>query len=412
MVMTPYNNNFKARSYYFDSYDGSTTYGEFPISNKSLYGIKSYHGDYHSPTDHAYTKHAWRGWYGQIDQYGGGKLQSRRTGAMPYPYSSYVGTLPSGFSSNALAAAISDAYSRLRGDTDLSIDLVQWRQVVKMMAGYRSLIKRTIKQAIAMKPAVTKAELALSRLETGKASRLSRRRLKRLAREANAALNFVAEQRLIYVYGIKPTMQSCYELGKIAVTPKEPGHLRVEGKGKVIDNFNRVEYPVDPKVAAVHTIRASYRARVVMYFTPTGDVLEHLSEISSLNPASILYELTPFSFILDWIVDFGGWIRTLETAYMHRNNFVGGYQTQTVGITMSSVMNGRNGFSPTGSWASYGLSGSMILNRLSRSGLHEAPFPARPVMPLKLGAERSLNAIALAKAVLLRADDLLSHRRV
>lgn len=411
MAMKPYSFSTIGRSQYWDSYDGSTTLATFPLSQRALYSVATQRGDFHSPTPHAYTKHAWRGWYGRVSNYSGGRLQSQRTGAMPWTYSSVITEVDTNFSSNVLAAAIGDAYSKLRGETDLSIDLVQWRQMLQMAVGYKRLVLKTIAKAFYLKPHVAKAEMAITRLETGRRQRLSRRRLKRLAREANASLNFLANQRLAYVYGISPTMQSCYDLAEMAITPKEPGHIRVEGKARDILHRIREKSDIDPKVAAKHCINASYRARVVMYFSPAADTLERLSEISSLNPASILYELTPFSFVLDWAVDFGGWIRTLETAFMHQNNFAGGYQTQTLAINISSVMTGINTTNVQVPYTSYEIQGAYTMRRLLRSGLASPPFPTRPVGRLSLGVERSLNAIALAKSTFLRADELLRHKR-
>lgn len=337
-------------------------------------------------------------------------MQNSRTGAMPFTYNA-VSFFDTNFSSNVLAAAIGDAYGKLRGDTDLSIDLVQWRQMVAMAASYRKLVLTTIARAAYIRPLVSKTEMAIARLQSGRRQRLSRRRLKRLAREVNSALNTLAQQRLAYMYGIKPTMQSLHDLAVQAITPKEPGHIRIEGRGKDVYKYTAFDSSIDSRRPAKHVINASYRARVVMYFSPSGDVLEKLGGISSLNPVSIAYELIPFSFVLDWAVDIGGWIRSLETAFLHRNNFAGGYQTQTMAVTVGSEMTGVNATNLSGAWAFYELQGNYVMRRLLRSGLVNAPFQAAPIRPLSLGSTRGLNAIALAKTVLLRADELLRHKR-
>lgn len=406
MAMTPYSRNTSGKSHYFDHYDKSTLVTMFPLSQVSLGGIITSHGDFHSPTGHAYKKQAWRGYYGSVVSVFGGKLSTERNGAMPYSYSSVTSLLSTTADPNALNSAISDAYEKLRGSVDLSIDLVQWRQVVAMMSGYRRLKSGIVSAAASLVIPVEKAERLTAEVKRER----RRRRAKRLTRELNQTLNYIAEKRLEYVFGWKPTMGSIYDLALKAITPQEPGHLRVEGKGKVVINRQAVNFSIDSKVPIIHTIQESSRARVVMYYTPIGDVLEKLSEITSLNPASITYELIPFSFVLDWAIDVGGWIRSLETAYVHRNNFAGGYQTVTTRYTVSSSMNGRNQTSP-GNFTTYDLRGSMVQSSLNRVGLNGAPFQARPVRQFSLGASRALTAIALAKVTLLRADNLLAGRR-
>lgn len=51
---------------------------------------------------------------------------------------------------------------------------------------------------------------------------------------------------------------------------------------------------------------------------------------TSLNPVSIAWELVPGSFVLDWIIDVGSYIRDVETSLLYNNSFVNGYKTQGI----------------------------------------------------------------------------------
>lgn len=410
MVMQAYSKPTSASSFYWDGTSTSKTL--FPISSRILGGIVSSKGDYKHPTGHAYSKTVWRGWTGRISVYAGGRLQSERTGAMPYTYSSTGGLVSSAYEQSALQSAISDAYEKLRGSIDLSVDLVQWRQVVSLVSAHRRLAAGLKTASRTLLPHVEKIEALQRKL---KDPTIRRRRAKRMARELNNSLNYLAETRLEYVYGWSPTMRTIQDLAELAMNPKEPGMLRCEGKGRAKQTTAVYNTAIaGSALPAKHVFTISDRARVVLYYTPQKSVLDTMGKISSLNPAAILYEACPFSFVLDWMWDVGGWIRNLETAFLHRNDFVGGYQTLTKRVACDSLLSGTvytYGPSSPGFFASYDLSGTHVMTRLSRTGLKTPPITVTPSRQFKFGIERQMNALALVKTVLLRADDLLSSRR-
>lgn len=52
------------------------------------------------------------------------------------------------------------------------------------------------------------------------------------------------------------------------------------------------------------------------------------SRWTSLNPLSIAWELTPYSFVVDWFFDVGSYLRDAETAYLYNSRFRGGFKSE------------------------------------------------------------------------------------
>lgn len=53
------------------------------------------------------------------------------------------------------------------------------------------------------------------------------------------------------------------------------------------------------------------------------------SRLTSMNPAVILWELMPYSFVIDWFYDLGGYLEELEAAYLSGLTWLDGYETWT-----------------------------------------------------------------------------------
>lgn len=403
--MKPYNKSTKASSYYYDPYYGTTTQVLWNLSQKTLDGIISYTGDYKTPNPHAYVKYVRRGYVGKTEGWAGGKLNGLRYGVTAY-YNP-IGLFPASYEPSALTHALSKAYEQLRGQIDLSIDLVQWRQVTKMVALHRRVTSSIARSSLRLLPQVE----SINRIKRDLANpKLGRRRAKRLSRELNNSLNYLAEKRLEYVYGWQPSMATMHDLALEFMNPKAPGWLVCQGKGRVFQKKTVLDTSTGAIPPIEHHITISDRAMVQMYFTPQASVLDNLGRISSLNPVAVLYEATPFSFVLDWMWAVGDWIRSIETAFLHRNDFVGGWQTLTQRCTARSSKIG-NQYSGGQLFAAYNWRGDAVLTRLTRIKLNSAPYPVRPAKQFSFGIVRQLNAIALAKVTLLRADDLLARRR-
>lgn len=401
MAMKPYSHVSYGKTVVTAS-NGSIAQSMTVCAIRALSGVLTRNGDRVNPNPHTYTTVRTRGLVGSTTHRYAGALSSMVSGVCTTPFNYTMG-LPSGFEGSAASAALSDAYESLRGSVDLSIDLVQYRKVIAMVSIHRRLVKGiadTGRRLISKIELVERHKRELQSARTAKSA-------KRVTRLLNRSLNMLADARLEAVYGWGPTMSTLHELRKGALR-RNFGYLKVEGIGGMSRNYVVKGGYVDGRVPIYHYISHSERSRVVMFFAPTPSVLDNLSRISSLNPVSVLYEATPFSFVLDWAFEFGNWFRTLETAFLHRNDFVRGYQTTSQRLLVDATMNGSYTYN-TVQYTAHSWSGTAVQVKFQRSVLSTAPYPAKPVRRFDFSAARTLNALSLAKATLFRADGLLAN---
>lgn len=77
-------------------------------------------------------------------------------------------------------------------------------------------------------------------------------------------------------------------------------------------------------VYAEYSAMQNTRVRLKLQLAaPTS--IQEASRWTSLNPLSIAWELTPYSFVADWFVDIGGYLRGVETALLYHTLFEKGY---------------------------------------------------------------------------------------
>lgn len=361
-------------------------------------------GDYITPNPHRYQKLARSTLYGfEMDTYANGETRVI-TGPDLRAWNFGI-LLPTGFDENVRAMALSDLYQTLRdSDIDLSVDGVQWRQTLAMVSNWKAAVFGLGRHIRYVTPVASKTQQALDVLNKGN---LHRDRRARLTREVDSGLQWLANRRLEYVYGIKPTLSTIHDLAKLATTPSKKGFVTIYGYGFV--QGNKILMQTINGLPMRNDIRHLERCRVVCKFAPADDTLEKLGAISSLNPASLIYEATPYSFVLDWAIGFGSWFRSMETALMHQNNFLGGYQTRSIrwinkgrwsGQTQSSLPNYRAD-----------ARGEVVFTRFERTRLSSAPFPTRPVVKVRFGLEQASNAASLLKQRVSFIDTLLDFRK-
>jgi hypothetical protein len=120
----------------------------------------------------------------------------------------------------------------------------------------------------------------------------------------------IADRYLEYVYGWKPLMQDVHALYKLA-TGKAGNALLLNARHSCTqqalggtNRFNAVSYncmtilgPVDETA----TVRCSLWAEI----DPNWVGLRALNQLGLLNPASLAWELVPWSFVVDWLVPIG-----------------------------------------------------------------------------------------------------------
>lgn len=134
---------------------------------------------------------------------------------------------------------------------------------------------------------------------------------------------------------------------------------------------------------------------------PSNTTAFEISRITSLNPLSIAWELVPFSFVVDWFFDVGGYLSAQENACGMGLIFERGYTTRTSGHKLEDTW--VQSFTQSSVPTSGGAVGKGMSYRVQkdRSTALDFPRPYFPTLKLDLGSQRIMSAASLFRTTLL-----------
>jgi len=249
-------------------------------------------------------------------------------------------------------------YEKLRGSLDLSVDAFQARQTAKMFS-----------------------------LSNQLTTFFPRRKVSALKRAGSAWLQ--------YVYGWRPLAGTIYgaieESRRIVCNRINTIEVRSRTSSSDFRKVNSAN-PSGSKEVSVRRQRAVIQKIRASYALPGFD----LARWTSLNPVSIAWELLPYSFVVDWVYDVGGYLRQLESAVLYSSSFRGGFKSTL--LVQDESWKDRLSISESGSTiisSSTEWGGARTQRSFSRTILTSTPYPKPPRLNLSLGSGRLLNAAAL-----------------
>jgi hypothetical protein len=324
-------------------------------------------GDHKRPNAQRFTKSSvnhYNGLYEIEDQ----SSIDRRTGTLYTVPSEYSFSTPWP-NTSVYNRALGKLYEQLRGDVDISIDLAESHKT-------KSMMRDTLRSMVHLATTFRKMKRSNPR-DWG-----------------NLWLEFT--------YGWKPLANTIYSSAHRLMAPHPQGttFLSLHASAsetmfdqKKVDDFNGLS-----GVPRMILARRQDRVRFHCEFALVQSRLDELAGFTSLNPVSIAWELTPFSFVVDWFVNFGGYLRDFENALLYGSNFVGGYVTETSKTEFAWTVAGQNIFTDgigriTRTTVSMGAGGSTAEKK--RSVLGSIPFPRRPRFDPHLGSSRLISGAAL-----------------
>lgn len=208
----------------------------------------------------------------------------------------------------------------------------------------------------------------------------------------------VPQKWLELQYGWKPLVSDVYGACKALSKRDDTGDWRVTAIGKAHREreWNRtlkahVSGPSLNLDAHTMSVTSWQGAYVRIDAIPGNPFLGVLSSLGVTNPLEVAWELVPYSFVVDWFLPVGDWVRSLDAGLGYCNE-----TTSTSVLTRATWLeSGINGVHPTnGQWVENSFKGTKVLVRLNRGVTSGIPMPKPP--SLKDGASLGHMANGLA----------------
>jgi hypothetical protein len=292
------------------------------------------------------------------------------------------------FSAVAYNRAYSDLFEQVRGKLDVSIDAFQAGQTLQLVKRVNSVVQYVRK--IVRSKGVSGLQYAYRDFQ---------RTRKRNGWQGD--VKTPGSLWLEFIYGLKPLLQDAYDAFDQILKSAKERYIHIRSRGSDTD-YQKQEWSFGfgGYSSTVHTVSKRTRRCEfgVILHIPESRLLE-LAGYTSLNPVSIAWELTPFSFVVDWVVDVGGYIRNLENLALYHNTFHSGYVTESVRIVADGSLD-VDEVSGNERVISDARGGSTSWTYKRRSALLSLPTPRVPPVNVSLGTGRLLNAAALISQLL------------
>lgn len=295
--------------------------------------------------------------------------------------------------------ALSRLNERVRGSLDLSVDIAEHKSTARMFNLFdtaESVVRSLVEIKRGRVPSRVSKALGRDGHRFVTSQQTAYRNL--LASGSDVASQAYLQAKL----GWTPLMGS---IGGIADELLEPGFLsqftRIRARARESNSINSVGVVGHPLSHSSFPNGLRYELsgtrEYICDICLTIDVsrTSKLARWSSLNPVSTLYELTPYSFVVDYFYDLGSYIRGIETSLLYDAAFQSGY----VSIGRFVRAQGR-AFPIQGSGyttVSGALDGFVKRGAFTRSLLTRYPLPRPPSFSADLRSSQCFTIAALAR---------------
>lgn len=126
----------------------------------------------------------------------------------------------------------------------------------------------------------------------------------------------LANDHLLWVYGVSPI------LSDIDGMAKQLAEGFQDGMEIVVKSAQSKEYSNSTVANSTSSIlyrreqldvRTTVTVKAVLKYKMSNPALQNLSQLGLTNPATVVWEVTPWSFVIDWIIPIGNWLDSLDT---------------------------------------------------------------------------------------------------
>ena len=115
-------------------------------------------------------------------------------------------------------------------------------------------------------------------------------------------------------YGWQPLLEDCYGTAELIAQKQEREFVTVSRGSSSLKRKStwKDTQNLYPTQILSRTDTLSYQVRYGVYYTTLDDTVKTMSQIGLLNPATIAWELLPYSFVVDWFIPFGNYVNSWD----------------------------------------------------------------------------------------------------
>lgn len=229
--------------------------------------------------------------------------------------------------------------------------------------------------------------------------------LKRIALELESLLSIhknkkLADETLAFLFGARPLMDDLYGIVEKMSEDSKPETIKVRGSAKKKSVITTVQ-PVDfGEITFVTTIEVRYSYVTLWHVDST--LTTTLQDLGLINPAEVLWEKLPWSFVIDWVWPIGNWIRSLTSDV--GLTFINGTYTEKISETTVASYKGVRSYqdNSTGMYQERSFIATRTLNRKNRVILDKPPALRFPSFKNPISVTHLIESLALFRQLLKR----------
>jgi hypothetical protein len=193
-------------------------------------------------------------------------------------------------------------------------------------------------------------------------------------------------------YGWRPLLNDIYESAQeiVKATDQSPRKVRT-ASGSTYYDFSEKYATINAtdRIKRLEKKVISVKGVYTVWYT-TPDTPRTLSQLGFINPAYLAWELTPFSFVIDWFLPIGNALNALDATM--GLSFDKGCYSQTIESSRRTVGTGIT----NSTHVTQGTATSFYMTKqFQRSKISTFPTVNFPDFKNPLSVEHALNSIAL-----------------
>lgn len=195
-------------------------------------------------------------------------------------------------------------------------------------------------------------------------------------------------------YGIKPLLQDVY--GAAEALADTYNTRRTVVRSSATERGTSVSTDTNGQMNRVSNSTCEFTAKYCCYLAPSDAGSQTLTSLGITNPAEVAWELTPWSFVIDWFIPIGNWISTWDAlvgvtvvAHTYTEVTVADISTTNTGTGVFS-----GGYKVTGS-----TSGKGKLKRIVMTHGSNLPNVGFPSFKDPFSYTHVLNGLALMRSL-------------